>query len=265
MSSARKPVLDYEALNRAAWDEFRQISSASASKRKVLDSAGGSTLLPLESECFPDLTRKRVLHLFCGTGEETVSLARLGGVCTGLDFSQEAIHRATQLRCSDSRDIAFVCETLQRFCKKYSNTFDLVFASRGIMCWVSDLTLLASCLSKLLVRPGGKLVLFDDHPTGYLLDNNLLLRPLRSGSVRLVHGFYFEGGHRKGLLQHAEWYWSLSDIVSRLSDVGIQTERVAEYSIHFYRRWPWLVKRGCYFEDPDSRPIPMTFRLQATT
>ena len=52
---------------------------------------GGSTLFPEETELVGELRGKRLLHLLCNSGQDSLSLAGRGAQVTGVDLSDEAI------------------------------------------------------------------------------------------------------------------------------------------------------------------------------
>src|SRR5438270_10798016 len=84
-----------------------------------------------------DLTKKRVLHLLCGTGEATAALAELGAVATGLD------PRHAWLEAARERwpKILWVDGDLQDFRRPPGRRkFDLVYAGEGVLDRVDDLS-----------------------------------------------------------------------------------------------------------------------------
>jgi 2-polyprenyl-3-methyl-5-hydroxy-6-metoxy-1,4-benzoquinol methylase len=66
------------------------------SKFYYLDSfkKGRTSLLPIELAELGDVNRKRLLHLQCHFGMDTLSWARMGAKVTGVDFSAESIKTA---------------------------------------------------------------------------------------------------------------------------------------------------------------------------
>src|SRR5579871_3460153 len=57
----------------------------------------GSSLRSIELAELGDVTGKRLIHLLCNMGSETLSLARLGATVTGVDIADAAIERAREL------------------------------------------------------------------------------------------------------------------------------------------------------------------------
>lgn len=66
-------------------------------QRFLDDPAALSDVVAFDAEHLGDLSGRRVLHLRCHIGTDTLSLARLGGQATGVDFSPAALAAARQL------------------------------------------------------------------------------------------------------------------------------------------------------------------------
>ena len=58
---------------------------------------GESSLNLYELDALGDISGKSLLHLQCHFGQDTLSLARLGAKCTGVDISDKAIELAESL------------------------------------------------------------------------------------------------------------------------------------------------------------------------
>ena len=90
---------EYFEANRKHWDEAAGIhaKSAGGGYRIAKFRGGADTLLPIESAEVGDVAGKRLLHLQCHIGLDTLNLARRGAAVTGLDFSPQAIAEARAL------------------------------------------------------------------------------------------------------------------------------------------------------------------------
>ena len=83
------------AANRLLWDELTAIHERSAFYDVEGFLAGGSSLTwPELDELGPEVAGKRLLHLQCHFGLDTLSWARMGATVTGVDFSSQAIELA---------------------------------------------------------------------------------------------------------------------------------------------------------------------------
>ena len=88
---------NYIEANKNLWDKLARIHHKSEFYDVAGFLKGGQTLDPVELEELPDLSGKKILHLQCHFGMDTLSLARLGAEITGVDFSPEAIELAREL------------------------------------------------------------------------------------------------------------------------------------------------------------------------
>ncbi|MHA1450511.1 MAG: class I SAM-dependent methyltransferase, partial [Candidatus Hodarchaeales archaeon] len=83
--------------NRDNWSERVPIHAKSSSYDLEGFKKGKTSLLPTEIEELGDVDGKKILHLQCHFGMDTLSLARMGAIVTGVDFSGEAISLARKL------------------------------------------------------------------------------------------------------------------------------------------------------------------------
>lgn len=132
---------------------------------------GKITLPQTDLDALGDVSGKRILHLQCHFGQDSLSLARLGAKVTGIDFSEDAIAKAKSLNDKLGLDAEFICcdvyETLQHITEKY----DIVYTSYGTIGWLPDLDKWASVISGAL-KPNGKFVFFEFHPVVWMFDDN---------------------------------------------------------------------------------------------
>jgi 2-polyprenyl-3-methyl-5-hydroxy-6-metoxy-1,4-benzoquinol methylase len=85
--------------NRLTWDERAVIYLRDATGFYAIARfrAGEDILLDIESAEIGDVRGKRLAHLQCHIGLDTLCLARRGALVPGLDFSESAIAGATSL------------------------------------------------------------------------------------------------------------------------------------------------------------------------
>ncbi|HEU4454755.1 MAG TPA: class I SAM-dependent methyltransferase, partial [Longimicrobium sp.] len=83
--------------NRLSWNAVIEAHNSHKGDQAAFFLAGGSTLFPEERELLGDLAGRRLVHLQCNAGQDTLSLARLGAEATGVDISDEAIAFAARL------------------------------------------------------------------------------------------------------------------------------------------------------------------------
>ena len=83
--------------NRALWNA--RVPHHLASRMYDMEGfmAGKNSLTDLELQLLGDVKDKRILHLQCHFGQDTLSLARMGAEVTGLDISDAALAEAARL------------------------------------------------------------------------------------------------------------------------------------------------------------------------
>src|SRR5215468_3344139 len=107
----RRPAMtDAIEINRRNWNERAAIHARDTTGDYMLDRfrAGEDALHAVEAAELGDIAGKRVLHLQCHIGRDTLCLVRRGAVATGLDFSEPALAVARQLARETGLDADFV-------------------------------------------------------------------------------------------------------------------------------------------------------------
>src|SRR5882757_7200458 len=102
--------------NRRNWDERATIHARDTTGDYMLDRfrAGEDILHSIEAAELGDISGKRVLHLQCHIGLDTLCLARRGATVTGLDFSGAALNVARGLSAETGLKADFVEGTLDQ-------------------------------------------------------------------------------------------------------------------------------------------------------
>ncbi len=83
--------------NRRSWNAATIAHNSHKRDQARFFRAGGNTLFPEEIELLGDVRGRTLVHLQCNAGQDTLSLARLGAMITGVDISDEAIGFARSL------------------------------------------------------------------------------------------------------------------------------------------------------------------------
>src|SRR5437016_36011 len=106
---ATRETGEYLAANQALWDEWAEIHAHSEWYDLEAVRQGNCKLRPYELEEVGDVEGRRLLHLQCQIGTDTVCWARRGASATGVDFSPRAVAIATDLARELGVDARFVC------------------------------------------------------------------------------------------------------------------------------------------------------------
>jgi len=108
----------------------------------------------------------RVLHLLCGTGRESVDLAELGALVTAVDDDAASLDAARRRR----PDLPWVHADVHALPPELLlGRWDLVYLGYGSLRRLRTVEAWAGGVAAAL-RPGGVLLLHDEHPAGACLD-----------------------------------------------------------------------------------------------
>ncbi len=260
--------------NRELWDKLAKAHYKSEFYDVEGFLKGNQTLDPIEIEELPNLTRKKVLHLMCHFGLDTLSLARLGANATGVDFSSQAIELARELSEIAKIDATFVCSNIYELPEKLDGPFDIVFTSGGVLVWLPDLEKWARIISDFL-KPEGIFYIRDFHPFASIFDDEDSATDLQVKypyfQDREPLKFEFEGSYASGdpsigINPSYEWNHPISEIFNVLIDAGLTIEFFHEFPITRFKAFPFMVEKGLgSWVLPENKDlIPLMFSLKAT-
>lgn len=268
MTDGEEPE-DLVELNRRRWNELVPHHVASSFYDVEGFRSGRDSLLPVEIAEVGEVRGKRLLHLQCHFGLDTLSWARRGAEVTGLDFSSAAIATARSLAAELGLAARFVEGEVARAPELLpGERFDIVFTSYGVLGWNPDLAPWALAIARLLA-PDGFLYVLDTHPLALVFDEQRRLRYRYFGGgvadVEEVEGSYAAPQARLGNKREAFWVHPLSTVVEALLGAGLQLESLREFPFHVCALGPDERRReDGYWEHPaTSGMLPRLFSLRA--
>src|SRR5215217_2717897 len=108
-----------QELNRASWDELAAAHGQDAYYDSEALIAGASSLMEeevtaLEAAVGGKLAGRRVLHVQCHIGFDSITFARRGARVTGVDFSTVALAKAQSLAERCGVEVEWVCADANR-------------------------------------------------------------------------------------------------------------------------------------------------------
>ena len=165
-------------VNRHWWNERAALHGQDAVYDTAGFLAGRSTLFRLDHELVGDVTGRRLIHLQCHTGMDTLSWLRAGASSvTGVDFSEVALAKAAENaeQAGLAARASFVQADILAVPEELHGQFDICYASRGVLGWIEDVDGWMRTAAAVL-RPGGHLALTDMHPLFLMADS---VDPLR--------------------------------------------------------------------------------------
>lgn len=260
---------EFQEANRAMWDELVPIHVRRYGGVERFR-AGHSTLREIEVEEVGDVTRKRLLHLQCHFGLDTLSWARLGARVVGADFSPQAIEMARRLASEAEIPADFVCSDVYALPDQVAGPFDIAFTSYGVLCWLPDLARWGETIARLLA-PGGFFYIVEQHPVGGIFAE-------REGELVAAHSYFDSGpieetkdgsyADRTAVLQNKtsyEWQHSMSDIVNALTGAGLRIDFLHEFPFCMFPWLPSMVEgEDGWFHVPGQDRVPFLFSLKAS-
>lgn len=267
-------MTDAIEINRRNWDERAIIHSRDTTGDYMLDRfrVGEDALHDVEAAELGEISGKKVLHLQCHIGRDTLCLVRRGAIATGLDFSGEALRTARRLAEETGLDADFVQGRMDEAPRLTPGPFDLVFATWGTICWLPDLRVWARAIADVL-GPGGELYLADVHPGFQVME-------LRDSKLELAYDFqtpverpleFSEETTYTGdptIMTHQatrEWIHALSTILGSLIEAGLTIRMFREHEVLPWRGLRNLVPASNrLWRLPEGHPrFPLSFSLRA--
>jgi SAM-dependent methyltransferase len=269
---------DWRTANRAHWDERVAVHLAPRGYNLANLRKGQGRLDAIVEAELPAVAGKRVLHLQCHIGADTLTLAQCGAEVVGLDFSAPAITAARDLSAelglgSRARFVkADLYDALTAVPEPHD--FDLVFVTWGAIGWLPDIRRWADIVAH-FTRPGGSLYLAEGHPTALVFDERAKLPDGKPGYYvpYFLQGALVEDDDRDyadpsavltNTRQHSFMH-SLGDVVTGLIEAGLTLDWLHEHAAVTWRMFDCLVqdKAGMY-QWPDRPWLPLAYSLSAT-
>ncbi len=261
-------------VNRQMWDERAHIHAQDRTGGYRLDRirAGEYALHTIEEAELGDVSGKRVLHLQCHIGSDTLCLAGRGAKVTGLDFSQAAVDCARRLADETGLQADFVRGTVDEAPRVTRAPFDLVFTTWGTICWLPDVSVWARVIASVL-KPGGELYFADAHP-GFLLMEEVAGRMVPTydfqtppvGPLEFVEKTTYTGDPTV-LTHQSTWVWihPVSAVVGALIDAGLTIVMFHEHEALPWQGLPMLIRASDrLWRLPDGHPrFPLSYSLRA--
>lgn len=253
--------------NKSVWDQWSDKKFTPAFDKIERFRAGEEILQAFEIEEVSDVSGKKLLHLQCHFGLDTLAWARRGAEVTGVDFSDTSIELAqalaSDLGFSNAR---FVRSDVFGLPDVLDDVFDIVYTSFGVLAWLPDLDKWAAVIERFL-KPGGFFYVAEYHPFPLVFDDSsrTLDLELRHPYFRTAEPIEYPGGE-DGEFTVYGWPYSLGEIVSSLATVGLRIDFLHEFPFSESPHVSYLVPAadGTWRLPPDAGELPLVFSLKAT-
>lgn len=233
----------YFKANKALWNVKTPIHVKSEFYENDAFLNGKSSLTEVENEFLPEVKGKRLIHLQCHFGQDTISLERMGAHCTGIDFSNIAIEHAQKTAMELNLSTKFYESNVYDVLDLNLGKFDIVFTSYGVLSWLPDLKKWADVISGLL-KPGGLLYIAEFHPLLYMyeFESQELQYPYGSPGKVFSDSESFTYADRNYPLESVSYFWqhNFDEIISAVLDNDLEILRFKEIEFSPYNCFPHM-------------------------
>ncbi len=235
---------------------------------------GADTLHDIEHGEIGDVRGKRIVHLQCHFGMDTLSLARRGASCVGLDFAPVAIAAARDLQQKTGLDARFVEGNVHDARSLIEGEFDMAYVTWGAINWLPDMFRWAAVVSSML-KPGGMLYLLEGHPFPLMLDETTPeMRPAygwrtpadKPVTMDTPTTYTGDAAIIANPTTH-EWLHPLSDIINGLIRAGMRIDTFNEHEKLAWQFSPIMVpvegRRRMWILPVGFPKLPLSFSIKA--
>ncbi|MEQ8653525.1 MAG: class I SAM-dependent methyltransferase [Kiloniellales bacterium] len=237
--------------------------------------AGKNSLGSLEREELGPVAGKRLCHLLCHFGMDTLSFARLGAEVTGYDISDKALSAARSLASECGLAGRFVEGEISDVSNHLSGPFDIVYMSWGVLGWIADIDRLARDIAAMLDQ-GGVFYIIEGHPLVNALSEDWT--PEGKGPAfgydyelpsdqTLVYTFQGYAGSTENWADRRafDWVHGLGRLVTAVAKAGLIVEFLHEHDKLAWQQLECMVADGeGYWRMPEGSPwLPVSFSLRA--
>ena len=171
-----------------------------------------------------DVEEKRIVELGCGAAENSITLAKKGGICTGVDMSLEQLKIAKNLIKENRVKIELIEGDLENLVMIDDDIFDIAISIFALD-WMQDLNVAFKEAYRIL-KTNGIFVFSMQHPIYNLLGaEDLDLKELKISGSYFEKEVTFVESTGIDLRVHAS---KISDIINGLIRVGFNIETILE-------------------------------------
>jgi SAM-dependent methyltransferase len=273
--TALMPIDEYRIANRANWDARVELHYPSAEygvEKFISDPTHLSDVVRFDREKLGDVSGKRLLHLQCHIGTDTVSWARLGATATGTDLSGNSIEAARRLSEDSGTPVRFIVSELYDTPEVLNEKFDVVYTGVGAICWLPDIKKWAETVSTFL-DPGGIFYMREGHPMMWSLDFD------DTDGLKVIYP-YFETV--EPVAEHEEetyagegkvsspltygWNHGIGETINALLMAGFRIDRVEEYDECEWQALEQMVldEDGLWRRVEGRELVPLMWSVMAT-
>ncbi|GGM26444.1 methyltransferase [Paraliobacillus quinghaiensis] len=218
--------------NKIAWGKIAQQHYEHFKMRLVKEDY---KLNPIVEEELGDIAGKKILHLQCNTGADTILLAQKGAIVTGVDLVPENICYAKKLaKDFEVNNVNFVESDVLKLMEVHEGEYDIVMTTDGVLGWLPDLNKWGKVVAHFL-KEEGFFYLHDGHPFMMIFDEDALSQ----GDLIPTYPYFdltadidgFIGGYASEAKEAENYFWGhqLSTIINGLLSGNLYVSYIKEY------------------------------------
>lgn len=237
----------YFETNKDLWNQKTSIHLGTKMYDMPSFLAGNTSLDSIILNKMGAVAGKRILHLQCHFGQDSLSLARMSAKVTGVDFSEKAIAVARDLNAQLNLDATFIECNIYDLKDHLKGAFDIVFASYGFLPWLPDFDKWVQIANSFLGK-GGIMHLTEFHPTLNMFDwedpkprydyfhNEQPFEEIEEGTY----------ADRSADISAKEYFWnySISEVMMPLLKNGLTLVDIQEYDYSPYNLFGDMSERA---------------------
>lgn len=254
--------------NRESWNNLTNVHAESQFYNVEGFKNGCTSLNHIEMSELGDVKGKKLLHLQCHFGLDTLSLARLGADVVGVDISDTSIQKANELSRELGIPARFYRSNVFDVEQVLNETFDIVYVSYGAINWLDNLDAWAGIISRFL-NPGGIFYMVEFHPFRNTFNNEseIFYNYFKSDAIEtIIEKSYTDKSEITNKnLKHIEWNHSLSEVVNSIVSNGMQIMFLNEFPYQVYNCFPNLIEieKGKWVSNKYGDTIPYLYSIKA--
>lgn len=259
--------MDYLKKNKESWNQRTLVHVDSEFYDNTSFLLGRSSLNSIELELLGDVQGKKILHLQCHFGQDSISLSRMGAKVTGIDLSDEAIRTAKELAAKTEQTTQFICSDVYDLPNHLEEKFDIVFTSYGTIGWLPDLERWAHVVQHFL-KDGGKFIMAEFHPVVWMYNDDFTevhYNYFNDGPIVETQTGTYADKNADLEVEYVTWNHPLSEVFMSLINAGLTIEQFHEFDYSPYNCFSHTEEVGekqfriKHFENN----IPMVYSLLA--
>lgn len=259
--------IDYLERNKESWNKRTVVHVDSEFYNNEAFIAGKLSLNSIELDLLGDIKGKKVLHLQCHFGQDSISLSRMGAEVTGIDLSDQSIKTAHELAKKTGQPTKFICCDVYDLPNHLDEKFDIVFTSYGTISWLPDLDKWANVIEHFLC-PGGQFVFAEFHPVVWMFDDDFKkvgYNYFNDGPIIETEEGTYANPSADIKVEYITWNHSMSEVFTSLLGAGLTIHQMQEFDYSPYN----CVRHMEEFETGKFRikhlenNIPLVYSLRA--